>query len=168
MRAPKRKSELASRQQLHSRDNLVTPTALARFKKDLELLVETERPQTVKDLSQARDMGDLSENAAYSEAKARLSRIDGRIFGLKERIKHAVIIQAPKTDVVGLGSTVTLEVDQVTKTYQILGSQETSPTKGRISYSSPLGSILLKHKVGDQVVLKLKDKTIIYKILKIA
>lgn len=147
-------------------DRHLTVAAVERLRRDLRDLEERQRPQAVEDLSRARDMGDLSENAAYHEAKSRLGRIDGRIFSLKERIRNAVIIEAgPNTDgLVQIGSTVVISSDGGRKIYQILGSQETNPSLGRISHLSPIGSALIGRGAGETVVVKIRDKEVVYRI----
>jgi transcription elongation GreA/GreB family factor len=123
--------------------NELTAEAVERLKRTLEKLEHDERPKIVEDLSHAITLGDFSENAEYQDAKARLARIDGRIFGLKERVKNAVIIeQGPADGKIRLGSTVTVKTNGKEKTFRILGPQEADPTRGRISHLSPLGSAL--------------------------
>lgn len=162
MQIPTRRS-----QQLRIHDDgidsrLLTPKGLEKLKRTLRDL-EDQRPQTVKDLSEAIAKGDLSENAEYTESKARLGRIDGRIFSLKERIKNAVIIEAPEGDegTVQLGSTVTVLVNARQRAYQIVGPSETDPSKGRISHLSPLGQALMAHKIDDVVQVNGMDYRII-------
>ena len=83
-------------------------------------------------------------------------------------MKQAIVIAAPEqTDTVGLGHKVTIETDNGRKTYLILGSSETNPQKGIISNQSPIGMALLGHKIGEVVKVKLADKEVIYKIIKV-
>ncbi|MEK9152780.1 MAG: transcription elongation factor GreA, partial [Patescibacteria group bacterium] len=148
-------------------DHYMTPEKVRRLKADLEDLEKNQRPKTVEDLTKAREMGDLSENAAYTEAKAHLGRIDGRIFSIKDRLKNAIIIESG-TDASGrirIGSIVVVSVGGNERTYQILGSQETNPAAGRISHLSPLGSALIDHKVGDTVSVAANGREIAYVIL---
>jgi transcription elongation GreA/GreB family factor len=78
--------------------------------------------------------------------------VNGRILSLQDRIASAILIQTPADDgVVRIGSTVTIASVEREMTFQILGSQETNPQKGRISYSSPLGAALIGHMVGEEV-----------------
>lgn len=128
----------------------LTPEALERLKRTLERLQTRERPKIVEDLSHALTLGDFSENAEYQDAKARLSRIDGRIFGLQERIRNAVVIRPGPADTVGIGSTVELSLAGKEKTYRIVGSQESDPSRGNISYHSPLGAALIGKRAGDR------------------
>lgn len=128
----------------------LTPEALERLKRTLERLRNVERPKIVVDLSHALTLGDFSENAEYQDAKARLSRIDGRIFGLQERIRNAIVIKGGSVDKIGIGSVVDFALAGKDKTYRIVGSQESDPSRGNISYHSPLGSALIGKRVGDR------------------
>jgi len=126
--------------------------AVVRLQETVQRLESIERPKIVVDLSHALSLGDFSENAEYQDAKARLSRIDGRIFSIQERIKNAVVIPFGSVGgVISLGSVVRLLVENDEKTYTILGPQEADPSRNCISHLSPLGSALLGKKKGDSV-----------------
>ena len=156
MRLPQRRSQMMVKHGPET-DHL-TEESVNRLKKTLYELENIERPKIVVDLAHAITLGDFSENAEYQDAKARLSRIDGRIFGMKERIKHAIVITSGSPDgKIGLGSTVDLIINGKQKTYRILGPQEADPSKGRISHLSPLGSALMGKSVGDIVDYKTPD-----------
>lgn len=150
MRLPQRRS-----QQLRDHgpvSNELTAEAVERLKRTLVRLQKEERPKIVVDLSHALTLGDFSENAEYQDAKHRLSRIDGRIFGLQERIRNAVVIERTTPDgTVRLGSTVIVNMNGKEKTYRILGPQEADPSRGNISHLSPLGSALMGRRVGESV-----------------
>jgi len=148
--------------------NELTAEAVERLKRTLVRLERDERPRIVADLAHAITLGDFSENAEYQDAKARLARIDGRIFGLKERIKHAVIIeQGPADGKIRLGSTVIVRANGKEKTFRILGPQEADPSRGQISHLSPLGSALLHRRAGDVVDFEAPGGVIKYEILKV-
>lgn len=144
----------------------LTPRGVENLKRTLAQL-EAERPNTVADLTRAIAMGDLSENAEYTESKARLARTDGRIFGIKERLKRVILIEEGASENVRLGSTVVVSIEGKQKTYRIVGPHETDPTKGRISHVSPLGSALLHHKVGDAVTISTDRGDVMYGIVEI-
>ena len=158
MRLPKRRSHMMRDHGPESRE--LTPEALERLKRTLERLRKDERPKIVIDLSHALTLGDLSENAEYQDAKARLGRIDGRIFSLQERIRNAVVIRGGTTDVIGIGSTVEFLLAGNEKTYRIVGSQEADPSQGRISYLSPLGAILIGKRPGERFEYRTPGGTI--------
>jgi len=121
-------------------------------------------------LRSAIQMGDLSENADYKQAKEDQGFLEGRIQELIQILGNVVIIQendAPK-DNVQIGSKVTIqETGEDKETYLLVGPQEADPAKGRISYSSPIGEALLNHKVGETVTANSPAGPINFKILEI-
>ena len=122
---------------------------------DLEFLKKTERPETVIALDEARQLGDLKENAEYHAAKDKLAIIDIQIADLGAIIAHAIIVD-PSTlphDRVSFGSTIQI-VDTDTDeefTYTIVGGVESSAERGMISFNSPLAKQLLGKEEGDEV-----------------
>lgn len=149
-------------------DQFITAEAIERIKRTLDDLENRQRPQAVKDVSVAVQKGDLSENAEYHEARARLSRTDTRIFNLKEKLKNAVIIEKGSGDGrIKIGSTVVLEVNGKQRTYEILGSLETDPAHNKISHQSPLGSALLNHVAGETVTVQTPSGEVTYTIIEI-
>lgn len=140
-------------------DNYLTPAAIQKMKDEIGRLERHVRPKCVEELSRAREMGDLSENAAYHDAKSRVAGIDSRLFTLKERIKNAILIEegADSDGTVRIGCTVVVSVNGKERTYEITGSQETDPGSGKISHRSPVGAALLDHKTGDEVKVKSAD-----------
>ncbi|MFA4954707.1 MAG: transcription elongation factor GreA [Patescibacteria group bacterium] len=167
MQLPKRRSQTLKKQE--ERDNYLTPDKIERLKRDLIQLQKVERPKTVEDLSNALKLGDFSENAEYQDAKARLARIDGRVFSLKERIKNAIPIEYDPASkgTVQIGSSVVMESAGRKLTYEIVGSQESDPSRGRISRHSPLGQILLGHVAGDVVSVATEQGDREYRILEV-
>lgn len=148
-------------------DNNITQAKFDQLQKKLDKLYN-DRPQAAKEVARLAELGDFSENVEYQLAKGRLRRINQNILEIEFTLKNAEII-APNTNNknVSLGHTVMVEVNNKVKTYQILGSSEANPDKNIISHNSPLGSALIGKKVGDEIEIKLKDKTVIYKILEI-
>ncbi|MFA5185430.1 MAG: transcription elongation factor GreA [Patescibacteria group bacterium] len=167
MQIPKRRSQMLQKRE--EQDNYITADKLERMKRDVYELEKLQRPKVVEDLAFAREQGDLSENAEYQDAKAKLGRIDGRLFSMKERIKNAVVIEQGMNSAgtVQIGSTVTLSGSGKEKTYQIVGSQESNPSRGMISRHSPLGSALLNHTAGETVVIQAGDNLIEYVIIEV-
>lgn len=130
----------------------LTRDGLSDLKKEYEELTGTKRPEVLSRVSQARSMGDLSENAEYVAAREDLSFIDGRIDELEELLKQAIIISAASSNhVVKLGSKVTLHNKGKKDVYTVVGEWEADPTEKKISHESPLGKALLGKKVGDKV-----------------
>ena len=164
MQIPKRKSGLYAH--LKPDPNLTTE----KYNELKEKLLRFKRahPLAVVEVKRLAEMGDFSDNAAYSIAKGRLRSINQRILELEDHLKRAIIIKPAKnTGVVTLGNRVTLSADGQEKTYQLLGSAETNPAAGIISHNSALGSALLEHRVGDKIKIKTANRECEYIIIKI-
>jgi transcription elongation factor GreA len=144
----------------------VTKEGFKKLQESLKKLQE-ERPAAVKTLSEARAMGDLSENALYTAAKARLRSIDSEMFRLEIQIKLADIKESDSTRV-GIGSKVEVMQDSVKTIYYIVGDYEANPLEKKISQHSPLGRVLMGKKVGETVNFEAPKGTISYKILSIS
>lgn len=150
-------------------DNLLTPAKIARLKVERDDLVKRERPIAAAEVQRTAEMGDLSENAGYQAAKAHLRRVNNRILWIEARLADAVPIAAGGGNgTIQVGSTVKVAVDGREMTFELVGSQETNPSRGRISHRSPIGLALLGARVGDDVVVKLPDRVITYHVLLIA
>lgn len=150
-------------------DRLMTEEKLRSLEAAFKKIIEIDLPQASKDAAAAKEQGDFSENAAYSDAKARLRRFQNRAMSIKDRLTHAVVIKkgAAADGSVRVGATVTVLLNGKEKTYEILGSQETDPGAGRISHLSPLGELLIGKKAGETVVLNRDGKEIPCEILKV-
>jgi len=147
-------------------DPYITTAKLAELKIDLAKLKTTVQPQLASEVKRLALMGDFSENAAYQIAKSRLRSTNEKISQIQKQIDCAQIIKADKnSSVIQIGSLVTVKINKLIKKYRILGSSETDPKAGVISYNSPLGEALLNKKIGDTVEVKLADKNEEYKIL---
>ena len=138
---------------------------------ELRQLKETEMPQVVRDISTARDHGDLSENAEYHAAKDRQGMIHARAKYIEDVLSRAEVIDPTKIsgDTVKFGARVgLLNVDTDEEvSYQLLGPEESDVKQGRISVSSPLARGLIGREVGDEVTVKLPGGTRIYEIQEI-
>ena len=133
----------------------MTKDGLQTLKSELENLKNIERPKIIKAISEAREHGDLSENAEYHAAREKQSFIEGRIADLENKISRTEIIitKKLKSNKVIFGATVTLgEVGKKKQiVYQIVGTEEADVESGKISISSPLARALLGKKVDDTV-----------------
>lgn len=149
----------------------LTPEGLETLKKELQNLIDVKRPELLESLSQARNQGDLSENAEYQAAKDDLGFTDGRIDELQEMLKHIVMIddslKVGKKNV-QLGTTVTLEVDGKKQVYTLVGEWEANPQESKISHESPLGKAVLGKKVGEKVEVEAPAGKIFYTVVEIA
>ena len=125
-----------------------------RLKAELERLKKEERPAITRAIAEARAHGDLSENAEYHAAREKQSFVEARIKELESKVGTAEVIEPPTSgDRVTFGSTVRLEDDDGKETaYQIVGSDEADPPRGRISIMAPLARTLIGKKIGDTVV----------------
>jgi transcription elongation factor GreA len=167
MRVPKRRSE-QNRRKEESGPLYVTADGLAQLKEEVREL-RRGVPDLVKEVSRTGAFGDFSENAEYQWAKQVLRQTYGRIARLKRKIARAVVIEKERQmiGVVELGSIVTLEVRGKRVVYKILGSEETDPLHGRISYNSPLGALIMGRLVGERVELKTQTGSVEYHIVAI-
>ena len=133
----------------------ITNIGFEKLEEELKILKSTERPSVIKAIAEAREHGDLSENAEYHAAKEKQSFIEGRIADLENKISRAEIIitKKLKSNKVIFGATVTLgEVGKKKQAVsQIVGTEEADVESGKISISSPLARALLGKKVDDTV-----------------
>ncbi|HTC85465.1 MAG TPA: transcription elongation factor GreA [Candidatus Acidoferrum sp.] len=135
------------------------PTYLSReglegLKTELETMTNVRRVEVAARIHDAKEHGDLSENAEYEDAKNEQAFVEGRIQTLQSLIKNATLIDEHHVgDHVQIGSTVTLSGEEGVETFTIVGSTEAKPGEGRISNESPVGRALLGRKKGDKVVV---------------
>lgn len=143
----------------------LTKDGLSDLKKEYTELTVVKRPGVLERVSQARSMGDLSENAEYSAAREELSFIDGRIDELEELLKQAVLItEGHNNHMVKLGSKVTLSIKGKKEVFSVVGEWEADPVEKKISHKSPLGLALLGKKVGEMVEVEAPAGKISYTI----
>ena len=133
----------------------ITNIGFEKLEEELKILKSIERPSVIKAIADAREHGDLSENAEYHAAKEKQSFIEGRIADLENKISRAevIITKKLKSNKVIFGATVTLgEVGKKKQlVYQIVGTEEADVESGKISISSPLARALLGKKIDDSV-----------------
>ncbi len=133
----------------------ITREGLEKIKAELSHLEKVERPQNIRAIEEAREHGDISENAEYHAAKERQSFLGGKINELKVIIGKSEVIkvESSPTDRIVFGRTVllySLQTDEEVR-YQLLGPYESEPEKGKISVVSPLGQALIGKEVGDEI-----------------
>ena len=133
----------------------ITNIGFEKLEEELKTLKSIERPNVIRSIAEAREHGDLSENAEYHAAKEKQSFIEGRIADLENKISRAdvIITKKLKSNKVIFGATVTLgEVGKKKQAvYQIVGTEEADVENGKISISSPLARALLGKKIDDSV-----------------
>lgn len=146
---------------------ILTKEGLAELKSEYDELVNIKRPAVVTRLSDARDLGDLTENSEYAAAKQDLSFIDGRIAELEEILHGAKVVTSHKKSAVDIGCKVTLHVNGKKEVFTVVGEWEADPAQKKISHSSPLGKALLGKKPGEKVEVEAPAGKLLYKILDI-
>ncbi|MCX6813889.1 MAG: transcription elongation factor GreA [Candidatus Azambacteria bacterium] len=138
------------------------------LKKELQELKTKKRQEIAKRLQEAKDLGDLSENAEYFEAKEAQSFNENRIAELEKLLKNAVVIETPSEEnIIGVGSTIEVKSNNGIETFNIVGSAEAKPQEGKISNESPLGRAFLGRKIGDEIEVKTPNGITKYKIIKL-
>ncbi len=131
------------------------------------LKLKSERPGVLTRMVEAREQGDLSENAGYHAAKDRLGFIDGRTRQLKELIRQAEVVRSSGNETVDFGSTVKISNETGELNFTIVSNLEADPSKGRLSDQSPIGSALIGKKVGETVQIQTPDGSTAYKVISI-
>jgi transcription elongation factor GreA len=147
----------------------MTRPGFERLRDELDRLKRVDRHAITKAIAEARAHGDLSENAEYHAAREKQSFIEGRIAELETKVGGAEVIDPPTSgDRITFASTVLLE-DETGKEirYQIVGSDEADPAKGRISIMSPLARTLIGKNVGARVTAQLPAGTKTFDIVKV-
>ena len=148
--------------------NLLTDKGLKKLEEELQELRVVKRKEVAQKIKEAREQGDLSENAEYDAAKDEQRDIEARIEEIEKILKNAeVVTDEHDTKNINIGWTVTLldlEFDEETE-YRIVGSTEANSLKGKISNESPVGKAILGHKKGDTVTVETEAGEFKYKIL---
>ena len=151
-------------------DIYLTAEGIEKLKIELDQLINVKRPEISKRLRAAIEMGDLSENADYIKTKEDQGFLEGRIQELEHILKNVVEIEENSSrEIVEIGSEVIVREEGYSdeESFSIVGSKEADPVKGKISYESPIGKALLKHKVGEIVRVETPAGYINFKILRI-
>jgi transcription elongation factor GreA len=149
----------------------ITREGYDSLKKEHEFLLNTKRPAILKAIEEAREHGDISENAEYDAAKEEFQFLQQRVAEIEEKIKSSEVVDCRQ----GNGDTVAFGCNIVLKNldtdeeviYMLVGPYESDIQKGRISMSSPLGRALLGKAVGDEVAFKAPGGERTYEIVKI-
>lgn len=148
------------------------------LKKELEEIKNSKIPEIAKKIDEARQQGDLSENAEYHAAREEMAWIKGKEIEINGILDNSEIIEHDKnTKIIQIGSKIivkkkgeeksTQDGSDLVREYELVGVQEADPLNGKISNESPLGSIFYGHKIGDEVEMKLTSGKQIFKIIAI-
>jgi transcription elongation factor GreA len=153
---------------VNNRPSYLSREGLEAARRELEEMTNVRRAEVAARIHDAKEHGDLTENAEYEDAKNEQAFVEGRIQTLEALIKNATIIDDNhSTDHVQIGSTVAVESPDGAETFTIVGSAEARPTEGRISNESPVGRALLGKRKGEKVVVRVPAGDFTYKIVKI-
>ena len=149
----------------------MTAQGLARLEEELKHLKAIARPEAIRSIAEAREHGDLSENAEYHAARERQSFIEGRVLELEDKVARAEVIDISSLsgNTVTFGATVTL-VDEDTEeklTYQLVGELEADVKEGRLAVTAPLARAVIGKEVGDTVEVNTPKGEKAYEILKV-
>jgi len=154
---------------MNTKPTYLSKDGLDKLRTELDEMTSVKRPEVAQRIHDAKEHGDLSENAEYEDAKNEQAFVEGRIQTLQALIKNATIIdEHHSTDHVQIGSTVKVASDDGEESFTIVGSTEARPTEGRISNESPVGRALLGKKKGEKVVVKVPAGDFTYKVVSIS
>ena len=145
----------------------ITPEGQKELETELAGLKDR-RGEVAEKIANARDFGDLSENAEYDSAREDQGLLETRIAEIEDILRNADIIKGGPKALIGLGSKVELKVGSKTVTYTIVGPVEANPLEGKISNESPIGLALFGRKVGDDAKISTPKGDVTYKITQIS
>ena len=148
----------------------LTKEKLEELKNELSDLKTNKRVEVAEKLKRAKELGDLSENSEYFEAREEQGQVESRIFELEETLKDVELIEkshSGKTGIVKVGSTVEVSKAGKKMKFFIVGSSEAKPEEGYISNESPLGKAFLGKKSGDVVLVQVPSGKVEYKIVSV-
>lgn len=149
-------------------EQIISQEGYNKLQDELIYLTSVKRKEIAERIERAKDLGDLSENAEYSEAKDAQALNEGRVLELTNTLKNVTVVQhEDSSDQVIMGSKVTVKVNDKEKQYTIVSFNEADPLNGKISNESPIGVSFLHKKKGDSVEVETPRGLVKYKILKI-
>lgn len=149
-------------------EQIISQEGYDKLKDELTLLTTVKRKEIAERIERAKELGDLSENAEYSEAKDAQALNEGRILELTNTLKNVTVVQHEESnEQVVMGSKVTVKTGDKEKQYTIVSFNEADPLGGKISNESPLGVAFLNKKKGSSVEVETPKGVVKYKILKI-
>jgi transcription elongation factor GreA len=149
-------------------EQIISQEGYDKLKKELDYLLTTKRREIADRIEKAKELGDLSENAEYSEAKDAQSLNDTRIMEISNILKNVTVVDSKKSkNEIGMGSVLIAKTGQKEKQFTIVSFNEADPMEGKISNESPLGLAFLGKKKDEEVVVRTPKGEVKYKILKI-
>jgi len=149
-------------------DQIISQEGYDKLKEELDGLTTIKRREIAERIERAKELGDLSENAEYSEAKDAQALNEGKILELMGILKNVTVVEVVAGgDEVLMGSKITVKSEKGEKEYSIVSFNEADPLSGKISNESPLGVAFLHKKKGDMVEVETPRGVVKYKIMKI-
>lgn len=149
-------------------EQIISQEGYDKLKDELNFLTNSKRKEIAERIERAKDLGDLSENAEYSEAKDAQALNEGHILDLTNTLKNVTVVEKDcSTDKVVMGCKVTVKTDNKEKQYTIVSFNEADPVNGKISNESPLGVAFLHKKRGETVEVETPKGLVKYKIINI-
>lgn len=154
---------------MEEKKNILTYEGLRRYEDELHELKVVKRQEVAQKIKEAREQGDLSENAEYDAAKDEQRDIEARIEEIEKILKNAEVVVEDEVDLekINVGCTVKVldkEFDEEME-FKLVGSSEANSLQGKISNESPVGKALIGAKVGDEVSVETQAGTMVYKVL---
>ena len=134
---------------------------------EFNMLTTVKRREIAERIERAKELGDLSENAEYGDAKEDQAFNEGRILELSNLLKTLTVVDPPTDGRVGMGSKLVVETNSGQKEFTIVSFNEADPVNGKISNESPLGQALLNHQAGDKVRVNTPKGYIEYTIVSV-
>lgn len=149
-------------------DQIISKEGYEKLQEELAFLTTTKRREIAERIQKAKDMGDLSENAEYSEAKDAQAFNEGRIAEVTSMLKNLTVVENNRNGgTVGMGSKITVKVNGKEREYEIVSFNEADPLEGKISNESPIGKALVGKKKNDKVMVETKKGEMEYEIIDI-
>lgn len=154
-----------------AKKNILTYAGLKKYEDELADLKENKRKEVAQKIKEAREQGDLSENAEYDAAKDEQRDIEARIEELEKLLKNAEVVveEEADTEAINIGCEITIyDVEEDEEmTFQMVGSTEARSLGGKISNESPLGKALIGHRAGETVIVETLEGDLEYRIISI-
>jgi transcription elongation factor GreA len=148
-------------------EQIISQEGYQKLVEELELLSVERRREIAERIERAKELGDLSENAEYSDAKEAQAFNEGRIIELSNLLKTIVVADRPSGGKVGMGSKLTVKSGGVEKKFTIVSFNEADPINGKISNESPIGQAFLNHISGDKVKVQTPRGEVEYQIIRV-
>jgi len=148
-------------------EQIISPDGYEKLTKELEYLQTVRRREIAERIESAKELGDLSENAEYADAKEEQAFNEGKIIELNSLLKNIRVVNKDEKGLVGMGSQVMAQINGLKKEFTIVSFNEADPMSGKISNESPLGIAMVGKQKGDKVMVKTPKGIVEYKIIKV-